>query len=128
MIDGAAQGHVMSPLVILLPEQSATRLNARFLWNRRSTGEDFTSKEGKVMSNCPFYLFNVGYLLERQKTNRRSDSDSGQREQSIAQARVVAQPAAMCRHHHVIARLIHHAETSTLNPVFVPDSITIAFY
>lgn len=125
-MDGAAQGHVMSPLVILLPEQSATRLNARFLWNRRSTGEDFTSKEGNVMSNCPYYLFNVGYLLERQKTNRRSDS--GQIEQSRAEARVVAQPAAMCRHHHVIARLIHHAETSTLNPVFVPDCITIAFY
>lgn len=118
MMDGAAQGHVMSPLVILLPEQSATRLNERFLWNRRSTDEDFTSKEGKVMSNCPYYLFNV---LTRA-------SDSGQREQSRVEARVVAQPAAMCRHHHVIARLIHHAETSTLNPVFVPDCITIAFY
>lgn len=76
MMDGAAQGHVMSPLVILLPEQSATRLNARFLWNRRSTGKDFTSKEGKVMSNCPYYLFNV---LTR--------SDSGQREQSRAEQR-----------------------------------------
>lgn len=65
------------------------------------------------------------YLLERPMKKRRSDSDSGQ---SRAEARVVAQPAAMCRHHHVIARLIHHAETSTLNLVFAPDCITIAFY
>lgn len=123
-MDGAAQGHVMSPLVILLPEQSATRLNARFLWNSVRRARILRQKKEK---SCPIvHIICLTYLLERQKTNRRSDS--GQREQSRAQARVVAQPAAMCRHHHVIARLIHHAETSTLNPVFVPDCITIAFY